>query len=88
LTRNRRHRIAYSDRRSPAAASSFAAPLLFALGDETGLLDGLPALRFVLLIRLLLLLVARPLPAALLFLLLALIGHVGSLDYIKDNASL
>jgi hypothetical protein len=86
LTRNRRHRIAYSDRRSPAAASSFAAPLLFALGDETGLLDGLPALRFVL--RLLLLLLARPLPAALLFLLLALIGHVGSLDYIKDNASL
>jgi hypothetical protein len=37
--------MAYSDRRSPAAARAFAAALLFTFGDETGLLDGLPLLR-------------------------------------------
>jgi hypothetical protein len=33
---------AYSDRRSWAAARAFGAALLFAFGDPTGLLDGLP----------------------------------------------
>jgi hypothetical protein len=33
-----------SDRRSRAAARAFSAAILFAFGDETGLLDGLPLL--------------------------------------------
>jgi hypothetical protein len=38
------HRAAYSDRRSRAAAHAFGAAVLFASGDDTGFLDGLPLL--------------------------------------------
>jgi len=74
--------MAYSDRRSPAAARAFAAALLFTFGDETGLLDGLPLLRVGLLPAAALLLAPF---AALLVLLIALIGHLCSLGQIKDN---
>jgi hypothetical protein len=69
---NRRHRVAYSDRRSRAAAPAFGAALLFAFGDETGLLDGLPLLLAGLWPAVALLLATM---AALLFLLLRLIRH-------------
>jgi hypothetical protein len=77
--RNRRHRVAYSDRRSRAAARAFGAAILFAFGDETGLLDGLPLVLAGLLpaAALLLATLAALLAtlAALLFLLVTLIRH-------------
>jgi hypothetical protein len=38
------HRVAYSDRRSRAAAHALGAAVLFASRDDTGLLNGLPLL--------------------------------------------
>jgi hypothetical protein len=64
--------LAYSDRRSPAAAPGFGASLLFTFGDETGLSDRLPSLLVGLLPTAALLLATL---AALLLFLLILIGH-------------
>jgi hypothetical protein len=83
-TRNGRHRIAYSDRGSPAAARAFTASLLFTFGDETGLLDGLPLLLAGLLPAAAFLLATF---AALLILLITLIRHLCSLGQVNDNAS-
>jgi hypothetical protein len=69
-------RVAYSDRRSRAAARAFGAAILFAFGDETGLLDGLPLLLAGLLAAAALLLATlATLLATLLFLLVTLIRH-------------
>jgi len=66
------HRVAYSDRRSRAAAHALGAAVLFASRDDTGLLDGLSLLLAGLLATATLLLATL---AALLFLLVTLFRH-------------
>jgi len=66
------HRVTHSDRRSRAAAHAFGAAILFASGDDTGLLDGLSLLLAGLLATATLLLATL---AALLFLLVTLFRH-------------
>jgi hypothetical protein len=65
----------FSDRRSRAAARAFGAAILFAFGDETRLLDGLPLLLAGLLAAAALLLATLATLVALLFLLVTLIRH-------------